>query len=96
MNSPLDQFQITKIIELELFGIDISITNSTLSLFVVVAIICFFFTEAIRKANRHSKMRTISAILYNMISDMLENSVGEKGKSFFTFCIIFIYIYYFM
>ena len=93
MKNPLDQFSIRKIFDLNLFGIDISITNSTVSLIIVTAVICLFFAEAIRKAGRKSKLRTLSGLLYNMISDMLENSVGEKGKAFLPFVLsLFLFI----
>ena len=49
MASPLSQFEIKKIVQLDLFGYDISFTNSSLSMLITVILIMFFMLMGVMK-----------------------------------------------
>ncbi len=82
-NSPLDQFKIKEIIDIELFGYDISLTNS--SLFMVFAGICIllYFAFAFKEKKLiPTRLQISGELVYVMISNMLEQNVGAKGRRF--------------
>lgn len=82
-NSPLDQFKIKEIINIELFGYDISLTNS--SLFMVFAGICIllYFAFAFKEKKLiPTRLQISGELVYVMISNMLEQNVGTKGRRF--------------
>jgi hypothetical protein len=43
-HGPMDQFEIVRLANLELFGLDISFTNSSLLMVLAVMLICWFMT----------------------------------------------------
>lgn len=82
-HSPLDQFKIKEIADIELFGHDISITNSSLFMMLAVLFIIVYFTIAFKgKKLIPSKLQLSGEIIYGMISDMLEQNVGAGGRKF--------------
>ena len=50
MASPLSQFEINKIIPFEIFGYDISFTNSSLAMLVTVLLILLFLSIGLRNS----------------------------------------------
>ncbi len=83
-NSPLKQFEIKPLIPLEIFGIDISFTNSALYMLLAALISIGFMYLSSR--GRHiipSKIQMMGELLYSFIEDMLLESVGKKGVKFF-------------
>jgi len=83
MHSPLEQFTIKKFIPLEVFGYDISFTNS--SLFMVLALLTIFIIlgwSALRVSPIPSKIQAFGEILFGLIDDMVGSTVGEEGKRF--------------
>jgi F-type H+-transporting ATPase subunit a len=86
MHNPLDQFKIQQIIPMELFGYDISFTNS--SLFMVFALFTIFgilTASVIKLSPIPSKIQALGEILYNLITDMLNETAGDEGKKFAPF-----------
>ncbi len=83
-HSPLDQFKIEKIFDLNIGGIDISFTNS--SLYMVLATICaiaFMFFATRKKSLIPGRLQTIAESVYNFIIDMVRTSIGNEGNKFF-------------
>ena len=82
--TPLDQFKIKKIFEIDLFGIDISITNSSLYMIIATFIICLFIFLSTRKLSiLPSKLQIIAESFYLFIRNMIQNSIGDEGMKFF-------------
>ena len=82
-HSPLDQFKIKQIVSIDLFGYDISITNS--SLFMMIAgctIFCYFALAFRYKKLVPNRLQVSGELCYNMISDMLQQNVGDSGRKF--------------
>lgn len=83
-NQSLDQFKIKKLLELDLFGIDISMTNSSLYMILATAIICLFMFLSTRKISiLPGRLQIIAESFYNFISSMIKNSIGDEGVKFF-------------
>lgn len=85
-HSPLDQFKIKEIVGLQLFGYDVSITNSSLFMIIAGFFIVAYFVLAFR-GNKliPSRFQLSGELVYGMIADMLDQNVGDKGKRFVPF-----------
>jgi len=82
-HSPLDQFRVKEIVNLQIFGYDTSITNSSLFMLLVGMFIVFYFMLAFRgKGLVPSRFQLSGELVYGMITGMLDQNVGAKGKKF--------------
>ena len=82
-HSPLEQFKIKEIIDIELFGYNASITNSSLFMILSGLFIVLYFTIAFRgKRLIPTRLQISGEVIYGMISNMLEQNVGEGGRKF--------------
>jgi F-type H+-transporting ATPase subunit a len=83
---PMEQFEVHAIVPLEIGGIDISFTNSSLWMCIVVVAISLFFTiAASSRSIVPSHMRSLAEISYNFIADMIRSAAGSDGLRFFPF-----------
>ena len=83
MHNPLDQFKIKKILPIELFGYDISITNS--SSFMIMAVLCILIYFILAFKNYQvvpTRMQISGELIYNMILNLLEQNIGVEGRKF--------------
>jgi F-type H+-transporting ATPase subunit a len=82
-HSPLDQFAIKKIVEINLFGFDISFTNSSLYMALAGVIVLSYFYLAL-KAEKiiPSRLQLSAEIIYDIITVTLSQNAGEKGRKF--------------
>ena len=86
MASPLAQFEIKKIIELDLYGYDISFTNSSLAMMFTVIAISFFLYLGIKNLNIiPSKSQTLVESTFEFISSMINDNIGKEGMKYFSF-----------
>jgi F-type H+-transporting ATPase subunit a len=82
-HSPLAQFEIGKIIDINLFGFDISLTNSSLFMVVAGALAFVYFITAFKSQQLiPSRLQVSAEIVYNLILDMLNQNVGPNGLVF--------------
>jgi F-type H+-transporting ATPase subunit a len=82
----MEQFEVHAIVPLEIGGIDISFTNSSLWMCIVVVAISLFFTiAASSRSIVPSHMRSLAEISYNFIADMIRSAAGSDGLRFFPF-----------
>ena len=82
--SPLDQFKIEPIIPLELGGVDLSFTNSSLWMGASVASaagLLWLGTRRARLVPGYAQM--IVETLYGIVSSMVHNNIGKAGLRFF-------------
>ncbi len=85
-HSPLDQFTIKPIIDIKLFGLDISFTNSALWMMISVGLITVFFLAATRKrAMVPGYTQLLGEMVFNTIVSMVKDNVGKEGKAYFPF-----------
>jgi F-type H+-transporting ATPase subunit a len=92
--SPLEQFQIKKIVELHVFGVDASFTNSALFMVIAVALITFLLTFAMRERSLvPGRWQSIAELCYQFIADMIRTNVGSDGRRYFPFIFsLFVFI----
>ena len=93
-HGPLHQFEIQQIIPIELSGIDISFTNSSLSMFITIVLGTLIFSFSTRKTNViPGKFQVIAEMTYEFIANMVRDNVGNRGKPYFPFIFtLFIFI----
>ena len=90
-DSPLKQFEIKPLIDLELFGIDISFTNSSLWMVITTILILAFFSLPFLRSNKTnsiddlypSRIQVAAELGFNFITNLIEDTVGKEGKKFF-------------
>ncbi len=86
MASPLSQFEIKKIVQLDLFGYDISFTNSSLSMLITVILIMFFMLMGVMKLSLiPSRKQSLVEISYEFIANMIGDNIGKSGMKYFSF-----------
>ena len=83
-HSPLSQFEIKPIYDLNAFGLNLDITNSTIFLVLASIIpIIFFYKATIKTTLVPSRMQALSESTYEFIESMLIGNTGEGGRKFF-------------
>jgi len=83
---PMEQFEIHPIVPLEIGGIDISFTNSSLWMCIVVgSISLFLMVAASSRAVVPGRMQSIAELSYTFVADMIRSSAGSAGLKFFPF-----------
>ncbi len=94
MNNPLDQFKIITLLDLNLNGINISFTNSTLALSITALLITIYIFIATQKQNIiPGYLQSSAELLYTQIKGMLESTIGEKNEKYIPFILsIFIFV----
>lgn len=78
------QFEIKRIIPLELFGWDVSFTNSSLFMVIAMAIIPLFYLVAMnRRALVPGRLQSTAELSYEYVANMVRDIVGEGGMKYF-------------
>lgn len=86
MSGPLEQFEIKKIIDLNLYGYDISITNSTIWMFIVVASSLVLFSAMCSSRKLlPGKLQAVGEMVVEFINNIVQVNVGKEGKAFAPF-----------
>ena len=83
-HSPLEQFEISPLIHLKPGGIDLSFTNSSLSMIITVAIITMFLTFSVNtRSIIPSRFQLLSELSYNFVASLLKDTIGNEGRKYF-------------
>ena len=86
MHSPVEQFTIKALLHLELFGFDVSFTNSALFMILAVLISSFYLSWAMRKQEMvPGRVQASAEMLYEFVSEMVKSNVGNEGRPYFPF-----------
>ncbi len=86
MHSPVEQFTIKALLQLELFGYDISFSNSALFMILAVLVSTVFLTFAMRSRQMvPGRMQASAEMMYEFISEMVSSNVGNAGRPYFPF-----------
>jgi F-type H+-transporting ATPase subunit a len=85
-HSPLEQFEIHPILPIEIGGIDVSFTNS--SLWMAIAVVLVY--GLVMLGSRHSslvpgRLQSLVEMSYEFIADMVGSTVGKEGRRYFPF-----------
>jgi F-type H+-transporting ATPase subunit a len=82
----MHQFEIRRIIDLELFGFDASFTNSALFMLIATALITLFTLFAMRKGSLvPSRLQSTAELSYEFVAKMVRDNVGTAGMKYFPF-----------
>ena len=93
---PIHQFEISKIAEMQIAGIDISFTNSSLFMvFAIAATMTLFILGLSKRSIIPNRMQMLSELSYNFIANMLRDQVGDQGRAYFPFIFsLFMFIFF--
>ncbi|KQT88023.1 F0F1 ATP synthase subunit A [Aurantimonas sp. Leaf443] len=81
---PIHQFQISRIVPIEIGGLDFSFTNSALFMVATVAVAtAFLYYSTGARALVPSRLQSVGEISYEFIANMLRDSAGSSGMKFF-------------
>ena len=84
--NPMHQFEIKRLIDFELFGIDASFTNSALFMVIAAAVITLFTLYAMRRrALVPTRMQSVAELSYEFVANMVRDNVGTDGMKYFPF-----------
>lgn len=93
MSNPMEQFEIKPLIPLNIGGVDVSFTNS--SLFMVLAVVSAVLLMGICLRKRTiipSVAQSVPEVLYEFIAGLLRENVGMEGMKYFSFIFKPVYV----
>ena len=93
-HSPLEQFTIKRIFDLNLGGIDVSFTNSAAFMIVSIILIGSLMILGTRKKLLiPNRWQNLVEITYELVAKTVRDNIGDEGKKFFPFIFsLFIFI----
>ena len=85
-HSPLAQFEIKRLVPMEIGGVDVSFTNSALFMVIIVLGITLLMTMSMRgRAMVPGRLQSVAELSYEFIANMLKENVGSEGRQYFPF-----------
>lgn len=90
----MHQFEIKRLIPLELFGYDVSFTNSSLFMVLALVLVSLFLILAMGgRSLVPSRMQSMAEGLYEFVAGIVRENLGEEGMRYFPWVFsIFIFI----
>lgn len=86
MADPLHQFVIEPIVPLEIGGLDLSFTNSSLWMMIGVAVSAIFISIAMgRKSLVPGRMQVLVEMFYETVAGLVRSNIGYEGRIYFPF-----------
>lgn len=83
-HSPLQQFEIAKVIDVKIGSADVSFTNSSVVMTIaVVAIIAFLTLGVRRRALVPGRWQSLAEMSYEFVGNMIRDNVGKEGLKYF-------------
>ena len=83
---PIEQFEIKKVLSIDVAGYDLAITNSAIYMMLgVVLVIALFGYSATRTSLVPSRIQSIGELGYEFVANMVRSTTGEEGLKFFPF-----------
>ena len=84
--NPLEQFTVRPILPLHLFGYDVSFTNQSLFMVLVVAVTSLFLTLAVKPGRLvPTRGQSMAELSYEFVANMIHSATGTDGLKFFPF-----------
>lgn len=85
-HSPLAQFEIKKLVDIQIAGVDASFTNSSLFMVLTVLTVTLFLVGGMRKsALVPGRWQSMVELSYGFIANMIRDTVGSEGRPYFPF-----------
>ena len=86
MANPLEQFQIKKILDVDLGFVDVSFTNSALFMVLAVAVTSGFLILGMRERSVvPGRWQSLVELCYEFVANMVRDNVGSDGRKYFPF-----------
>ena len=83
---PMHQFDIVELVDIELFGLNLSFTNSSLFMVFSVALIIFLTLFSFNgRATIPTRLQSIAELSYEFVAKMVRDNVGDEGQKYFPF-----------
>lgn len=83
-HSPLEQFTIKPLVEIELGGLDASFTNSSLMMVITVVLVGIVLTMGMRgRALVPGRWQSVAEVFYEFIANLIRDTVGKEGRKYF-------------
>ncbi len=94
MHSPMEQFEIKRLLNFKIGGLDASYTNSALWMTIAVVLATLIFVVGMRqKALVPGRLQSVAELGYEFIAGMVRDNVGDAGKKYFPFILtLFVFI----
>src|SRR5262245_11376747 len=91
---PMHQFEIQRLVHLNLFGYDVSFTNSALFMLIAIAVITWLLVYGMReRALVPGRLQSVAEISYEFVANMVRENTGREGMQYFPFIFsLFIFI----
>jgi len=91
---PIKQFEISRLIPLEIAGVDASITNAAMWMMAVVLAISVFMLFGIRRrATVPGRSQAMVEMLYEFVAGMVRDNAGNEARPYFPFIFtLFVFI----
>jgi F-type H+-transporting ATPase subunit a len=84
--NPMEQFEVKPIVPLHIGPYDVSFTNQSLFMCLVVALVTLFLTVAMsRRRLVPSRTQSMAEISYEFVANMIDSTMGDEGLVFFPF-----------
>jgi len=92
--SPIHQFVVIPLAPLEIAGIDVSFTNSSLWMLISAVVSIVFLSMAMRrKAMIPGRLQITAELLYEFVGKMVQENIGKDGRQYFPFIFtLFVFI----
>lgn len=86
MANPLEQFEITPTVPLNVAGIDASITNASMWMMGIVVFLTIFILGGMRKtALVPGRWQASVESIYEFVGSMVRENIGDEGRPYFPF-----------
>ena len=94
MHSPMEQFEIKRLLDLRIGSLDASYTNSALWMTIAVALATLLFVYGMRqRALVPGRLQAVAELGYEFVAGMVRDNVGNAGKKYFPFILtLFVFI----
>jgi F-type H+-transporting ATPase subunit a len=83
---PMHQFEIKRLVPIDLFGLDASFTNSSLFMLIAVAAIAGLTVWGMSgRALVPGRLQSVAELAYEFVASMVRDNVGSAGQKYFPF-----------
>ena len=83
---PLHQFEIVPLVPINIGGLDLSFSNSSLWMVITIAVVTLFFVLATGgRSLVPGRLQSVAEMFYETIANMVRDNVGTEGRRYFPF-----------
>jgi F-type H+-transporting ATPase subunit a len=83
MANPMQQFEIKKVVDLSVGGLDVSLTNSGVWMLIALAVVGVFMLVATSKMSIvPGRLQAAVEYLHEFVANMLHENIGPEGKKY--------------